>query len=153
MLHRLKPVSLEPALPNKSATTMRSPHTPMKKWPPLAATRESLRAATKTQCDQINKQRLPGDVQRRAERKTSGEPNISDGPATTCCNHSLPTNCNSSGGTTGQQPFPTFLAVQLRPSSKSMFELKRKFLISKGQTCKNFIPALIWNWSKRWEQS
>lgn len=43
----------------------------------------------------------------------------------------------------GQQPFPTFLAVQLRPSSKSRFELKRKFLVESGLDLQKLRPSLI----------
>ena len=53
----LKPARVEPVLHNKRSHRNEKPAHLNKEWPPLAATRESLRAATKTQHSQkeINK--------------------------------------------------------------------------------------------------
>ena len=53
----LKPVSLEPMLHNKRSHCNEKPMHRNKEQPPLAATRESPRAATKTQCSQKKKKK------------------------------------------------------------------------------------------------
>ena len=56
MLQLLKPMCLEPVLRNKRSHRNEKPVHRNEEQPPLAATRESPRAATKTQCSQkINK--------------------------------------------------------------------------------------------------
>ena len=52
MLQLLKPVCLEPVLCNKRNHRNEKPTHRNEEWPPLTATRESPRVATKTQCSQ-----------------------------------------------------------------------------------------------------
>ena len=54
-----EPACLEPILWNKRSYSNETPAHCKKEWPPLTATRESLRPATKTQCSQKKRKKKP----------------------------------------------------------------------------------------------
>lgn len=63
-----EPTPLGPCCTTREATAVRSPHTKTKSCPPLfAATRESPRAAMKTQCSQFKKKKNERQTLKRQE--------------------------------------------------------------------------------------
>ena len=65
VLRLLKPECLEPVLHNKRSHRNEKPPHHNEEWPPLTATRESPRAATKTQCSQKRKEKKKIETKRR----------------------------------------------------------------------------------------